>query len=156
MVRRAGPGPTATRCCRRRSGPGSASRPASARAGATIVGDAGRIVSLEHFGASADYQRLYREFGITAEAVAAAAHDSIHDADTDARPGGHPADASPRRRRHRTDRPDRPPLHWSTTDEDGFTTMTSHDPLADLSAQGVAVWLDDLSRELLAGGDLQR
>jgi transaldolase len=30
-----------------------------------------------------------------------------------------------------------------------------HDPLADLSAQGVAVWLDDLSRELLAGGELQ-
>jgi transaldolase len=29
-----------------------------------------------------------------------------------------------------------------------------HDPLADLSAQGVAVWLDDLSRELLAGGQL--
>jgi transaldolase len=30
-----------------------------------------------------------------------------------------------------------------------------HDPLADLSAQGVAVWLDDLSRELLASGELQ-
>ena len=32
--------------------------------------------------------------------------------------------------------------------------MTKHDPLAELSALGVAVWLDDLSRELLAGGDL--
>jgi len=42
-----------------------------------IVGDAGRCVSLEHFGASADYQTLYREFGITAEAVVAAAHDSV-------------------------------------------------------------------------------
>ena len=42
-----------------------------------IVGDAGRIVSLEHYGASADYERIYREFGITAEAVAAAAEDSI-------------------------------------------------------------------------------
>ncbi|HET7659693.1 MAG TPA: transketolase [Oryzihumus sp.] len=41
------------------------------------VGDAGRIVSLDHFGASADYQTLYREFGITAEAVVAAARDSI-------------------------------------------------------------------------------
>ncbi len=30
-----------------------------------------------------------------------------------------------------------------------------HDPLADLSAQGVAVWLDDLSRELLATSALQ-
>jgi transaldolase len=29
------------------------------------------------------------------------------------------------------------------------------DHLADLSAQGVAVWLDDLSRELLAGGQLK-
>ncbi len=42
-----------------------------------IVGDAGRSVSLEHYGASADYQTLYREFGITAEAVVAAAHESI-------------------------------------------------------------------------------
>ncbi|MBM6623436.1 transketolase [Micrococcaceae bacterium RIT802] len=42
-----------------------------------IVGDAGRSVSLEHFGASADYQRLFQEFGITAEAVAAAAKDSL-------------------------------------------------------------------------------
>ncbi len=42
-----------------------------------IVGDHGRIVSLEHYGASADYERIYREFGITAEAVAAAAEDSL-------------------------------------------------------------------------------
>ena len=38
-----------------------------------FAGDAGEIVSLEHFGASADYQTLYREFGITADAVVAAA-----------------------------------------------------------------------------------
>ena len=42
-----------------------------------VVGDHGRIVSLDHYGASAAYERIYREFGITAEAVAAAAHDSI-------------------------------------------------------------------------------
>jgi transketolase len=42
-----------------------------------LVGDAGRSVSLEHFGASADYKTLFREFGITAEAVAAAAKESI-------------------------------------------------------------------------------
>ncbi|MHA7221910.1 transketolase [Arthrobacter sp. RHLT1-20] len=42
-----------------------------------FVGDAGRTVSLEHFGASADYKRLFQEFGITAEAVAAAAKDSL-------------------------------------------------------------------------------
>lgn len=46
-----------------------------------IVGDAGRSISLEHFGASADYKRLFNEFGITAEAVAAAAKDSLADAD---------------------------------------------------------------------------
>jgi transketolase len=45
-----------------------------------VVGDHGRIVSLEHYGASADYERVYREFGITAEAVAAAAQDSIRSA----------------------------------------------------------------------------
>ncbi|MCW2762492.1 MAG: transketolase, partial [Marmoricola sp.] len=42
-----------------------------------IVGDHGRSISVEHYGASADYERIYREFGITAEAVAAAAEDSI-------------------------------------------------------------------------------
>jgi len=42
-----------------------------------IVGDHGRIVSIEHYGASADYARIYQEFGITAEAVANAAEDSI-------------------------------------------------------------------------------
>ncbi|NUR06988.1 MAG: transketolase [Nocardioidaceae bacterium] len=44
-----------------------------------IVGATGRIVSLEHYGASADYQTIYREFGITAEAVALAAEESIAD-----------------------------------------------------------------------------
>ncbi|MFF8639321.1 MULTISPECIES: transketolase [unclassified Streptomyces] len=41
------------------------------------VGDAGRIVSLEHFGASADGKVLFREFGFTADAVAQAARESI-------------------------------------------------------------------------------
>ena len=36
-----------------------------------------------------------------------------------------------------------------------MTSNTRHDLLAELSAQGVAVWLDDLSRELLASGELQ-
>jgi transketolase len=46
-----------------------------------FVGDAGRIVSLEHFGASADAKVLFREFGFTAEAVAAAARESLAAAD---------------------------------------------------------------------------
>ncbi|MGW5674210.1 transketolase [Streptomyces sp. NPDC003860] len=41
------------------------------------VGDAGRIVSLEHFGASAEGKLLFREFGFTADAVAAAARESL-------------------------------------------------------------------------------
>ncbi|MFC8875686.1 transketolase [Streptomyces ardesiacus] len=41
------------------------------------VGDAGRIVSLEHFGASADAKTLFTEFGFTAEHVAAAARESL-------------------------------------------------------------------------------
>ena len=41
------------------------------------VGDAGRSVSIEHFGASADYKTLFREFGITTEAAVAAAKESL-------------------------------------------------------------------------------
>ncbi|MEV6549887.1 transketolase [Streptomyces sp. NPDC051597] len=41
------------------------------------VGDAGRIVSLEHFGASADGKVLFQEFGFTADHVAAAARESL-------------------------------------------------------------------------------
>ena len=42
-----------------------------------IVGDSGRCVSLEHFGASADGATLFREFGFTPEAVVKAAKDSL-------------------------------------------------------------------------------
>ncbi|MBN9169811.1 MAG: transketolase, partial [Microbacterium sp.] len=42
-----------------------------------IVGDKGRSVSIEHFGASADYKTLFEKFGITAEAVVAAARETI-------------------------------------------------------------------------------
>ena len=42
-----------------------------------IVGDHGRTVSIETYGASADFARIYQEYGITAEAVADAARDSL-------------------------------------------------------------------------------
>ena len=45
-----------------------------------FVGDAGRIVSMDHFGASADGATLFREFGFTPAAVVAAAQESIHSA----------------------------------------------------------------------------
>lgn len=41
------------------------------------VGDLGRVVSIDHFGGSADYSRLYQEYGMTTEAVVAAARDSL-------------------------------------------------------------------------------
>ncbi|MGW9136553.1 transketolase [Streptomyces sp. NPDC055681] len=41
------------------------------------VGDSGRIVSLEHFGASADAKTLFAEYGFTAESVASAARESL-------------------------------------------------------------------------------
>lgn len=42
-----------------------------------IVGDAGRSVSLEHYGASASASELFDEFGITSTAVAQAARESL-------------------------------------------------------------------------------
>jgi len=42
-----------------------------------FVGDAGGSIGVDHYGASAAYQKIYEEFGITAERVAAAAHDSL-------------------------------------------------------------------------------
>jgi transketolase len=42
-----------------------------------LVGDHGRIVGIDRYGASANFERIYQEYGITAEAVADAAEDSI-------------------------------------------------------------------------------
>jgi transketolase len=56
----------------------------SVEAGVTMpwhrfVGDAGRCIGIEHFGASADAATLFREFGFTVDAVVAAAHESLTD-----------------------------------------------------------------------------
>ncbi len=42
-----------------------------------LVGDTGEIISIEHYGESADDKTLFREFGFTAEAVVAAAERSM-------------------------------------------------------------------------------
>jgi transketolase len=42
-----------------------------------FTGDAGEIVSIEHFGASADHKTLFREFGFTPDAVVTAARNSL-------------------------------------------------------------------------------
>lgn len=58
--------------------PNSVKARVSIEAGLTMgwrkyVGDAGVSIGIDHYGASADYATLYREFGITTEAVVAAA-----------------------------------------------------------------------------------
>jgi transketolase len=42
-----------------------------------FTGEDGASIGVDHFGASADYTTIYREFGITAERVTAAARDSL-------------------------------------------------------------------------------
>lgn len=44
-----------------------------------IVGDRGRSVSIEHFGASANYKTLFQKFGITADAVTQAARETLQE-----------------------------------------------------------------------------
>jgi transketolase len=50
-----------------------------------FVGDTGEIVSIEHYGASADYKTVFREFGFTPEAVVAAAERSLNNQQKDQR-----------------------------------------------------------------------
>jgi transketolase len=62
--------------------PSSVKARVSVEAGATplwrsIVGDSGRSVGIDHFGASADYKTLFEKFGVTADAVATAARESV-------------------------------------------------------------------------------
>ncbi|MFW5474215.1 transketolase [Knoellia sp. CPCC 206450] len=62
-----------------------------------VVGDAGRSISIEHFGASADAKTLFTEFGFTPEAVVKAAKDSIKAAKA-SRGATDSLETSPRRR----------------------------------------------------------
>ena len=43
----------------------------------TIVGDRGRSIGIDHFGASADYKTLFEKFDITTEAVVRAARETV-------------------------------------------------------------------------------
>ncbi|WP_420122544.1 transketolase [Nakamurella sp.] len=54
------------------------------------LGSYGKPVSLEHYGASADFQTLYREFGLTADATVAAAQASLAAAAAGGGPSGAP------------------------------------------------------------------
>ncbi len=61
-----------------------------------LVGDAGRCVSIEHFGASADQATLFREFGFTTDAVVKAAKASIKAASASTRRAPGVTETSPR------------------------------------------------------------
>jgi transketolase len=60
-----------------------------------LVGDAGRIISINHYGASAAAGVLFKEFGFTSETVVAAAQESL-DAATATTAPTHPAASGPR------------------------------------------------------------
>ncbi len=102
------------------------------------LGSHGRPVSLEHYGASADFKVLYKEFGITAEAAVAAAHESLTAA------GAGPARAPSRARTScRMSAPTSPSLNPTPSTSVPvrkliiMSTPTSTDPLADLATAGV-------------------
>jgi transketolase len=68
--------------CRREVLPPAIRARVSVEAGITApwrlyTGETGASIGVDHFGASAAYQKIYQEFGITAERVAAAARDSL-------------------------------------------------------------------------------
>jgi transketolase len=60
-----------------------------------LVGDAGRIISINHYGASAAGSLLFEKFGFTPETVVKAAHESL-DASTETTAPTHPAASGPR------------------------------------------------------------
>ena len=143
------------------------------------LGTHGRPVSLEHYGASADAKTLYKEFGITAEArrrqgegtrwhrwrpgPASAPHRHPSNCTTRARTTRPRNDS---RREHHTQQlnSSTPPLFERRPDHgppwEGeliimTTPQSTNNPLADLSAAGVSLWLDDLSRQRLQSGNLK-
>ena len=60
-----------------------------------LVGDAGRVISINHYGASAAGSLLFEKFGFTPETVVTAAHESL-DASTQTTAPTHPAASGPR------------------------------------------------------------
>jgi transketolase len=75
--------------------PSSVAARVSVEAGVAVpwyrwIGSAGRPVSLEHFGASADFATLFTEFGFTPETVVAAAEESLAVVDRSRKGGNSP------------------------------------------------------------------
>jgi transketolase len=69
-----------------------------------VIGDAGRAVSLEHFGASAAAGVLFKEFGFTGEKVVEAARESIASAAAGGNPT-HPLTSGPSNTADQLDEP---------------------------------------------------
>ena len=119
-----------------------------------FVGDAGRIVGLTHYGASAAYTVLYEKFGLTDETPSSPppARASRRPRSGDAVPAGPRPHAtgglSPPHRRPLT-------LQLAPRPREEGNDMAQNENLAELSAAGVAVWLDDLSRDRIRTGNLQ-
>ena len=121
-----------------------------------FVGDAGRIVGLNHYGASAATRSSTRSSGSrrrpSSPPPARASRPQV-------RLGAPAGPASP----SAGSRPDRRPLDLSTaarTEPHRRKLREGHDMaqnenLAQLSEAGVAVWLDDLSRDRIRSGNLQ-
>ena len=126
--------PTGSRCCRRGVKARVSVEAGIAMSWRDLVGDAGECVSIEHYGASAPYQVLFEQFGFTP--------------DQRGRRGARVAVAGSARSRAP------PPATERRTSSQGACAMT--DRLAELSAAGVAIWLDDLSRERLSTGGLDQ
>ena len=155
VVRRAGPGlprlghPAGSR-------PGSASRPACGSGWRDLVGDAGRIVSINHYGASASGAKLFEEFGFTPDTVVKAAKESIEAARMPAtgRPhhrgsaGRAPADPSRPRRHHQLHRDADRTIRFKFNRSRSYQEEPiMSDRLKALADAGVSIWLDDLSRD---------
>ena len=124
-----------------------------------FVGDAGRIVGLNHYGASAAYTVLYEEFGLTERGRRrrrAGEHRRRRVAAPPSRagPGAAPA-ASPTPPATAEPTPPRTRRPQRGLDSRKAPVMAQNENLAELSAAGVSVWLDDLSRDRIRSGNLQ-
>ena len=137
-----------------------------------IVGGAGRVVSINHYGASASPGTLFSELGFSGQTVAAAAKESLT-AVSATEPRRTPASAGRRRRPTRSptaaSRSAEPPGRTADQGRPALPSARTRFPhrgrrawkgtemserLKALADAGVSIWLDDLSRERLNSNNL--
>ena len=119
-----------------------------------IVGDAGRIISIDHYGASASGAKLFEEFGFSAATVVEAAKESLAAVESTrcADPSGGRRTQGARRtwKPTRGSRSAEPSWHQFLTKEE----LIMSERLKALADAGVSIWLDDLSRDRITSGNL--